>query len=166
MLNIALWICQIFLVVVFVYSGWMKSTRTEKELVAMGQTGVENLPAGLIRFIGITEILGVLGIILPWLTGILPVLTPTAQISVAPDLLAEFAVEGKVPETVLIITVREAFVHCSRALVRSDLRKPEKHFSAANVSPMGTILAAHTKSKMNAEEYDKELPERVRQTLY
>lgn len=90
----------------------------------------------------------------------------TAQISVAPDLLEQFAVEGKTPKTVLIIRVREAFVHCSRALVRSDLWKPEKHSSAANVPTMGTMLAAHTKSKMNAEEYDEELSERVRQTLY
>ncbi|MBA4185597.1 MAG: DoxX family protein [Acidobacteria bacterium] len=80
MSNVLLWICQIFLAVVFVYSGAMKSTQSEEKLVAMGQTGVENLPLSLIRFIGISEILGVVGIILPWLTGILPILTPTAAI--------------------------------------------------------------------------------------
>lgn len=80
MLNLALWICQILLGIVFAYSGLMKSVKTEKELVAMGQTGVENLPARLIRFIGIAELLGVLGIILPWLTGIFPVLTPIAAV--------------------------------------------------------------------------------------
>lgn len=80
MLNVALWICQIFLVIVFVYSGAMKSTKSEKELVAMGQTGVENLPQNLIRFIGISEILGVVGIILPQLIGILPILTPMAAV--------------------------------------------------------------------------------------
>ena len=56
----------------------MKSTRTEKELVSMGQTGVENLSGSLIRFIGVSEILGAIGIILPWLTGIVPILTPVA----------------------------------------------------------------------------------------
>lgn len=80
MSNVLLWICQIFLAVVFVYSGAMKSTQSEEKLVAMGQTGVENLPKALIRFIGITEILGVVGIILPWLTGIMPVLTPITAI--------------------------------------------------------------------------------------
>ena len=89
----------------------------------------------------------------------------TAQISVAPDLLAEFAVEGKTPKTVLIVRVREAFVHCSRALVRSDLWHPEKH-SAANVPTMGQILAANMNGKIDAEEYDRELPRRVRETLY
>ncbi len=80
LLNVALWICQILLAIVFGYSGLMKSTKTEKELVVMGQTGVENLPQSLIRFIGIAEILGTFGIILPWLTGILPILTPIAAI--------------------------------------------------------------------------------------
>ena len=59
MLNAALWICQTLLAIVFGYSGATKSVKTEKELVAMGQTGVEGLPAPLIRFIGISEILGV-----------------------------------------------------------------------------------------------------------
>lgn len=91
----------------------------------------------------------------------------TAQISVAPDLLEQFAVEGKTPKTVLIIRVRAAFVHCSRALVRSRLWQPEKHFSAAEKVPtMGEMLAAHTGGKINAEEYDKELAGRVRQALY
>lgn len=80
MSNAALWICQILLAIVFCYSGLMKSVKTEKQLVAMGQTGVEGLPAPLIRFIGISEILGTFGIILPQLTGIAPVLTPIAAV--------------------------------------------------------------------------------------
>lgn len=91
----------------------------------------------------------------------------TAQISVAPDLLAEFAVEGKSPKTVLIVRVRQAFAHCSRALMRSDLWNPEKHSSAAEKVPtMGEMLAAHTGGKINAAEYDRELSEKVMQTLY
>ena len=80
MSNTALWICQILLAIVFGYSGLMKSTKTEKELVEMGQTGVENLSPETIRFIGIMEILGTVGIILPYLTGILAILTPLAAV--------------------------------------------------------------------------------------
>ncbi len=90
----------------------------------------------------------------------------TAQISAAPDLLAQFAVNGKLPKTVLIVSVREVFVYCSRALVRSRLWHPEKHSSAANVPTIGKILAANMNGKMDAEKYDRELPERVRKTLY
>ena len=77
-MNVALWIGQVLLAIVFFYSGAMKSTKSETELVAMGQTGVENLSGSLIRFIGVSEILGAIGIILPWLTGIMPILTPIA----------------------------------------------------------------------------------------
>lgn len=41
-----------------------------------GQTGVAGLPLTFIRIIGITELLGMVGIIVPWWTGIAPVLTP------------------------------------------------------------------------------------------
>lgn len=90
----------------------------------------------------------------------------TAQISVAPDLLEQFSVEGKMPKTVLIITIREAFVHCSRALVRSDFWHPGKHDSWKDVPTMGKILAANMNGNLDADEYDRELPERVRKTLY
>lgn len=83
MLNTALWICQILLAILFGYSGLTKSTKTREELMAMGQTAAEDLSSGLIKFIGVMEILGTLGIILPWLTGILPILTPMAAIGFA-----------------------------------------------------------------------------------
>ena len=79
-MNTALWIAQGFLAVVFTYSGWMKSTRTVPELVAMGQTGVEQLTIPVIRFIGISELAGVVGLLMPWYTQILPFLTPLAAI--------------------------------------------------------------------------------------
>jgi hypothetical protein len=49
------------------FSSINKSIYSEKTLVAKGQTGVENLPLTLIRFIGISEILGAIGLILPML---------------------------------------------------------------------------------------------------
>ncbi len=79
-MNTALWITQSFLAFIFMYSGWMKSTQTEQRLVAIGQTGVQNLPLPLIRFIGITEILGAVGLIVPWLSQINPILTPVAAL--------------------------------------------------------------------------------------
>src|SRR4051794_19939732 len=79
-MNTILWICQSFLALVFVYSGVMKSTQTERWLIAHKQTGVEGLPVPLIRFIGVSEILGVAGILVPSLTGIMPLLTPIAAL--------------------------------------------------------------------------------------
>ena len=119
MMSIALWICQILLALVFGYSGLMKSTKAEKELVAMGQTGVENLSPSLIRFIGIMEILGVVGIILPRLSGILPILTPLAATGFAVIMILAAIVhfrrsEKKTLLLNLLILVLSGFVAAGR----------------------------------------------------
>jgi uncharacterized membrane protein YphA (DoxX/SURF4 family) len=82
-MNTIVWICQLFLAVIFLYSGAAKSTQSEHWLVAHKQTGVEGLSVPFIRFIGISEILGVMGILIPSFTGILPVLTPVTAICFA-----------------------------------------------------------------------------------
>jgi uncharacterized membrane protein YphA (DoxX/SURF4 family) len=79
-MNTLLWTGQLFLVVVFVYSGLMKATQTESKLVAMGQTGVEGLPLPLIRFIALAELLGAIGLVVPWWSNCLPTLTPIAAL--------------------------------------------------------------------------------------
>jgi len=75
-MNTILWVLQVFLAGTFVYSGIMKSTQQREKLMRIGQTGVADLSYPLIRFIGVIEILGALGIILPQALGVLPVLTP------------------------------------------------------------------------------------------
>jgi uncharacterized membrane protein YphA (DoxX/SURF4 family) len=82
-MNIVLWICQIVLALAFAYSGIMKSSQNRERLVSMGQTGIEGLSYPLIRFIGITEMLGSIRIILPWAINILPVLTPVSALGFA-----------------------------------------------------------------------------------
>jgi uncharacterized membrane protein YphA (DoxX/SURF4 family) len=82
-MNNILWILQSFIAFTFLYSGVCKSYFSEPKLVSMGQTGVEGLPVYFIRFIGITEILGAIGLILPGLLSTSPVLTPIAAICLA-----------------------------------------------------------------------------------
>lgn len=82
-MNTILWIGQALLAVIFLFSGINKSIFTERELIDKGQTGVVGLQDKVIHFIGITEILGAVGIVIPWLTGIWPALTPAAGICLA-----------------------------------------------------------------------------------
>jgi hypothetical protein len=80
-MNIVLWSLQVLTAIIFMYSGICKSIFSIRILVyAKGQTGVEHLPLSLVRFIGISEILGSLGLILPWKLKILPLLTPVSAI--------------------------------------------------------------------------------------
>ena len=89
-----------------------------------------------------------------------------AQISADPALLARFAVDGKAPKTVLVITVQEAFIQCARALVRSDLWNPARHVRRDELPSLGTILAAHTGGKVDAAAYDAEAAVTMPKTLY
>lgn len=75
-MNTILWIGQGLLAIAFLYSGVCKSVLSQQKLIAKGQTGVAGYAPATIHFIGVCEILGAIGIVLPWLTGIAPVLTP------------------------------------------------------------------------------------------
>jgi hypothetical protein len=77
-LNIGLWIVQISLLGIYGAYGVYKTFFTEKAKETMSWTkGRSN---NFIRFVGISELLGGLGVVLPMLTGILPWLTPLAAI--------------------------------------------------------------------------------------
>lgn len=82
-MNIALWIAQALLALVFVGSGLAKATMTRQRLVATGQTGVAPFPMPLIRTIAAFELLGAIGLIVPQVTGIAPMLTPLAAAGLA-----------------------------------------------------------------------------------
>jgi PPOX class probable FMN-dependent enzyme len=89
-----------------------------------------------------------------------------AVISRDPELLERFAVQGKTPRTVLIVNVKEAYIHCSRALLRADLWNPAKHASAGAVPSFGTMMAAHTCGFVDAQTLDEENRVNVPATLY
>ena len=49
----------------------------------------------------------------------------TARLSVDPELLASMAVQGKEPKCAIVISVRQAYLHCAKALLRSKLWQPD-----------------------------------------
>jgi uncharacterized membrane protein YphA (DoxX/SURF4 family) len=81
-MNILLWIVQAVLAAAFVMSGLMKATQAKAKLESR-LPWVEDFSAGTVRFIGIAELLGGLGLILPAATGIAPILTPIAATGLA-----------------------------------------------------------------------------------
>jgi putative oxidoreductase len=82
-LHIALWVAQVLLLgVAFIFAGFAKATQPLYAL-AERMLWVPAVPNGLVRFIGISEFLGGLGLILPSLTRIKPWLTPLAAAGLA-----------------------------------------------------------------------------------
>ena len=81
-LNVALWIGQFLLFAAFVMAGSTHLTGPIAGLSkSMPWTG--RLPEGLVRFIGVAELLGALGMILPSLARVKPMLTPIAGFGLA-----------------------------------------------------------------------------------
>ena len=72
-MSTVLWIAQALLAALFLFAGGMKLILPLDQL-----QGPVALPGALVRFIGLAEVLGALGLLLPGLSGIRPGLTPLA----------------------------------------------------------------------------------------
>jgi putative oxidoreductase len=82
-LHITLWVVQVALALAFGMIGVTKLTTSEADLMQQSAELIEKYGVGLIRFIGISEVLGAIGLILPAALRILPVLTPLASLGLA-----------------------------------------------------------------------------------
>ncbi|UYN95782.1 MAG: pyridoxamine 5'-phosphate oxidase family protein [Enhydrobacter sp.] len=89
-----------------------------------------------------------------------------ARLSIAPDLLASFAVEDKPPRSVMVLTVDAVYFQCARALVRSGLWNPALHRDPKSLPSAGQILAALSQDRVGGETYDREWPERAARTMW
>jgi len=89
-----------------------------------------------------------------------------AVISRDPALTATFSMQEKAPRTVLIVKVKEAYIQCSRALVRADVWNPARHAPPGAVPTMGEIMESHTCGFVDAKAFDEEARTRVPATLY
>jgi uncharacterized membrane protein YphA (DoxX/SURF4 family) len=81
-MNVVLWVLQILLAALFLAAGATKLTQPKEKLKPrMGW--VEGVAPTHVKLIGAAEVLGALGLILPWATGIAKVLTPIAAVGLA-----------------------------------------------------------------------------------
>jgi PPOX class probable FMN-dependent enzyme len=89
-----------------------------------------------------------------------------AEISVDPDLLARFTIKDKAPRSMLVVHIESVFFQCSRALIRSELWNPDRHIPRGSLPSTGQMLAAVTDQRIDGDAYDRELPPRLKATLY
>ncbi|AAK24547.1 pyridoxamine 5'-phosphate oxidase family protein [Caulobacter vibrioides] len=89
-----------------------------------------------------------------------------AVLSADPALLNSFAVDGKPPRTVTVVTVEEAYFQCARAIVRSGLWKLESQVDPQTLPTPGAMLAAVTAGEVGGEAYDREWPGRAAKSLW
>jgi putative oxidoreductase len=80
---VGIWSAQILLALLFGAAGAMKVTMSPEALAAAGMSEALVLPPWLLHFIGLSELAGAFGVVVPTLTGIVPRLTPLAALGLA-----------------------------------------------------------------------------------
>lgn len=102
-MGTALWVVQGILAIAFVVSGGMKALKSHEALKADPHMGwSHDFSAGFIQFIGLAEVAGGLGMVVPGLTGIATVLTPIAGACLAFIMLGAAAVHVRRSETGMV----------------------------------------------------------------
>src|SRR6201987_1112664 len=101
-MNLALWIIAIALAVAFAASGILKILRGKEQLVASGFGWAEDFSPSTIRLIGLAEILGALGLILPGALHVAPILVPLAAIGLALLMVGAAVVHSRRKEAPMI----------------------------------------------------------------
>jgi uncharacterized protein len=93
-------------------------------------------------------------------------LNGSAHLSVDPELLQSFEMEGRPPRSVIVLQVEEVYFQCARAIVRSDLWNPAKHVDPRMLPSAGEILADMSRRRVGGEAYDREWEGRAKATLW
>jgi uncharacterized protein len=88
-----------------------------------------------------------------------------ARISADMDLRRRFTVNGKEPTTVMVVEVKQAFQHCPKALVRSDLWKAGSRGRPQGVPTLGDFAAARF-PETDSASYDAAYAQRIPNELY
>lgn len=116
-------------------------------------TNVMHAPAvGLLFFIpGIDETLRING---------------TATVSVHDDLMNRFVMDGKRPRSVIVVDVVEVYLHCSKALKRSDLWNPEKRVARSRLPTWGEMLRNQGRAFVPAKLIDFVIGQDAKRNLY
>lgn len=89
-----------------------------------------------------------------------------AHLSVEPDLLASFAMDGKAPRSVIVTEVDSVYFQCARAIVRAELWNPDRHIDPKDLPTPGQILADLTNNTLGGKDYDMAWPERAKTSLW
>jgi uncharacterized protein len=89
-----------------------------------------------------------------------------ATISTDPALTQSFVVEGKTPQTIIVVSVDSAYYQCPKAIVRSKIWDPTTWIDRKSLPTSGKILAEITKGRTDADRHDREYPERMKLTIY
>ena len=89
----------------------------------------------------------------------------TARVTDDVALLADSAVQGRAPRVGLVVTVREAYLHCAKAINRAGLWDPSRHVDRSSLPSYGAMLAEQVPG-LTREESDRQGAEMAKRGMY
>ena len=90
----------------------------------------------------------------------------TGRIRVDQAVRDSFAVQGKIPQSVIEITVDSIYFQCQKAIYRSKLWDPDSIIDRSSLPTAGQITKALSSVPFDDQAYDREYPERMKNTAY
>lgn len=113
----AFWICAALLVFPMVLFGGMKVVRPKDALEEMGMLWVADYSDTQVKLIGLAEVLGAIGVVVPSATGVLPVLAPVAAACLGVLMVGAFFVHVRRRDPIASKVITGALVSLSVAVV-------------------------------------------------
>jgi uncharacterized membrane protein len=118
-MDVALWAVAGILAVAFLAAGLMKLVRSKRQLAVAGMPWVNDCSSGAVKTIGVLEILAAIGLVVPALTGIMPIFALMAALGLVAVMLGAGVVHARRKEfsniaIVLVILALAAFVAWGR----------------------------------------------------
>jgi uncharacterized membrane protein len=128
MLNTSLFIAQALLAALFTLTGTVKLL-VPREKLQSRMHWAESWPRGRIKLLGLSEVLGAIGLIVPGTTGIAPALTPVAALCLAILMVGAFVTHRRFGERVapaVVVGVLCLLVAMGRSVPLAERRPPQR----------------------------------------
>ncbi|MEM9574860.1 MAG: pyridoxamine 5'-phosphate oxidase family protein [Pseudomonadota bacterium] len=93
-------------------------------------------------------------------------LNGTAIVTADAELLAANERDGKLPRSVIVVTIREIYTQCGRAVLRAGLWDAENHVDLASLPTPGDVLKAQTDGEIDGKEYDANWAGRAAKSMW
>lgn len=88
------------------------------------------------------------------------------RVSSDPALLESFAVDGKLPRSVLVVDVDAVYFHCAKAVARAKLWDPAQHVERSQLPSAGAMLKRVIGDGFDTEAYEVDRVQRMKTGLY
>ncbi|MGW0436238.1 DoxX family protein [Micromonospora sp. NPDC003197] len=102
-MEIVLWIIAGLLAVAFLFAGANKVLQPKEKLLASGMHWVEGTNPGLVKLLGGLEVLAAIGLILPAILDIAPVLVPLAALGLVVVMIGAIVVHARRKEVQSVV---------------------------------------------------------------